>query len=89
MDGLKALRTGLAMKGGETIMDKVRTLEEQLLNVQTAIEKIELGAQSYQIGNRRLTRADLKTLYAREAALRSAIAAANGQNVSYARMDMT
>lgn len=57
--------------------------------MQDAIEKIEMGAQEYQIGNRRLTRADLKTLYSREAALRSAIAAQNGQNVSYARMDMS
>lgn len=68
---------------------KIKSLEEQLASVQDAIEKIEMGAQEYQIGNRRLTRADLKTLYAREAALRSAIAAQNGQNVSYARMDMS
>ncbi len=68
---------------------KIKSLEEQLASVQDAIEKIEMGAQEYQIGNRRLTRADLKTLYSREAALRSAIAAQNGQNVSYARMDMS
>lgn len=68
---------------------KIKSLEEQLASVQEAIEKIEMGAQEYQIGNRRLTRADLKTLYSREAALRSAIAAQNGQNVSYARMDMS
>ena len=78
------------MKGGETIVTyKIRTLEEQLASVQDAIEKIESGAQEYQIGGRKLTRADLATLYAREAALRSAIAAQNGKNVSYARMDMT
>ena len=57
---------------------KIKSLEEQLASVQDAIEKIEMGAQEYQIGNRRLTRADLKTLYSREAALRSAIAAQNG-----------
>jgi hypothetical protein len=68
---------------------RYKTLEEQLYTVQDAIEKIETGAQEYQIGNRKLTKADLQTLYAREASLRSAIAAQNGQNVSYARMDMT
>ncbi len=68
---------------------KIRTLEEQLASVQDAIEKIESGAQEYQIGGRKLTRADLATLYAREAALKSAIATQYGQNVSYARMDMT
>lgn len=47
---------------------------EQLLEVQTAISIIEGGAQSYTIGNRQLTRADLNTLYSREKWLRAMVA---------------
>lgn len=54
---------------------KTETLQEQLLRVQRAIAKIEGGAQSYQIGNRNITRADLKALYDRENQLKAAIAA--------------
>lgn len=49
------------------------TLMQQLVRVQRAIAVIESGAQEYQIGNRRLTKADLKTLYDREAYLKRAI----------------
>lgn len=57
------------------------TLAEQLASVQTAIAAIEGGAQSYSIGTggagaRSLTRADLKTLYARETDLKRQIARA-------------
>jgi len=55
----------------------VETLETQLERVQSAIAAIETGAQEYQIDNRRLTKADLATLYKREAALKSAIRTAN------------
>ena len=48
----------------------VKTYAQQLEDVQTAIAAIEGGAQSYSIGNRALSRADLKTLYAREQWLR-------------------
>ena len=43
-----------------------KTLSEQLTSVQTAIEKIESGAQSVSIDGVSVTRADLRTLYARE-----------------------
>lgn len=59
--------------GGET----VETLEIQLDRVQKAIAVIESGAQSYTIGNRSLTKADLKTLYNREEQLKNAIAGDN------------
>jgi len=42
---------------------------EQLENVQAAIEKIESGAQSYMMGDVRVTKSDLATLYKREANL--------------------
>ena len=38
--------------------------DDLLTQVNTAISKIFLGGQSYQIGSRKLTRADLKELYA-------------------------
>lgn len=44
--------------------------QTQLERVQTAIAKIENGAQSYQINGRSLTRADLGELYDREKWLR-------------------
>lgn len=44
----------------------VKTTLEQLESVQTAIEAIEGGAQSYGIGDKRLTKADLAMLYSRE-----------------------
>lgn len=46
---------------------------QQLRRVRIAISRIEDGAQGYTIGNRRLTRADLKTLYDRENALQNAL----------------
>lgn len=38
--------------------------EDLLTEVNTAISKILVGGQSYKIGSRQLTRADLKELYA-------------------------
>ena len=49
------------------------TIMQQLRRVRIAISRIEDGAQGYTIGNRRLTRADLKTLYDRENALQNAL----------------
>jgi len=51
------------------------TLASQLASVQAAITAIESGAQSASINGRQLTRADLKTLYDREASLLRRIAA--------------
>jgi hypothetical protein len=44
----------------------IKTYTEQLESVQTAIEKIEGGSQSYSIDNVNYSRADLDTLYKRE-----------------------
>jgi hypothetical protein len=49
----------------------IKTILEQLESVQAAIAIIEEGSQEYQIGGRRATRADLKTLYDREAQLKA------------------
>lgn len=57
---------------------EIEMLERQLRRVRIAIARIEEGAQEYTIGTRRLTRADLKTLYERENALQNAIADARG-----------
>ncbi|UTW68667.1 hypothetical protein KHA80_14315 [Anaerobacillus sp. HL2] len=40
-------------------------LEKQLSQINEAITAIEIGGQEYQIGSRRLKRADLKLLYER------------------------
>lgn len=45
------------------------TTAEQLASVQAAIAAIEGGAQSYEISGRKVTRADLATLYSREEVL--------------------
>ena len=49
------------------------TLAEQLASVQSAIEAIEAGAQSYTIAGRSYTRATLETLYRREERLQAKI----------------
>ncbi len=64
----------------------METLETQLERVQEAIAAIESGAQSYQISNRRITHADLATLYAREASLKSQIARAAGGDLCFAEL---
>ena len=62
------------------------TLETQLDRVQAAIAAIESGAQSYQIANRRITKADLATLYARESSLKSQIAREKGEDIYFAEL---
>ena len=47
-----------------------KTYQEQLENVQAAIEKIEDSGQAYSISGRSMSRADLPTLYERERWLR-------------------
>lgn len=63
----------------------IKTYEEQMEEVQTAIATIESGAQSYSIGNRSFTRADLGTLYDREKWLRKMATreAAGGLKIQY------
>lgn len=64
----------------------METLETQLTRVQEAIRAIEEGAQEYQIANRRLTKANLSTLYARENRLMAEIARRDGGDVLFAQM---
>ena len=47
------------------------TTAEQLQQVNNAIAAIEIGGQEYQIGNRKLRRADLSLLYARQKELQA------------------
>ena len=49
-----------------------------------AIAAIESGAQSYQIANRKVTKGDLATLYAREKSLKAEIARASGGDLYFA-----
>lgn len=64
----------------------METLETQLTRVQEAIAAIESGAQEYQIANRRLTKANLATLYARENTLKAEIARRDGGDLLFAQM---
>lgn len=52
--------------------------KEQLGVVNSAIYNILMGGQSYQIGSRRLTRADLALLYEMQRKLQAQIANQNG-----------
>ena len=62
------------------------SLETQLERVQMAIAAIESGAQSYQIANRKVTKGDLATLYAREKSLKAEIARASGGDLYFAEL---
>lgn len=64
----------------------METLETQLARVQEAIRAIEEGAQEYSIANRRITKANIATLYARENALKAEIARRDGGDVLFAQM---
>ena len=64
----------------------METLETQLEQVRAAIAEIEGGAQEYSIANRRITKANLATLYARENALKAEIARRDGGDVLFAQM---
>ena len=46
------------------------TTQEELQQVNNAIAAIEIGGQEYQIGSRRLKRADLSVLYKRQKELK-------------------
>lgn len=56
-------------------MEGFRNKQEQLEAVNDAIYKIMVGGQSYKIGSRQLTRADLSELRKMQAQLRAEIAA--------------
>ena len=67
-------------------MDEVEILKTQLDNVRAAIMAIETGAQDYQIANRRITKADLATLYQRETSLKTQIAQLTGGDLFFAEL---
>lgn len=50
-----------------------KTYQEQLESVQAAIQELETRGQSVDVNGRRLTRADLETLYKREQHLRTMV----------------
>lgn len=56
------------------------TLDEQLKQINEAITAIEIGGQEYQIGSRRLKRADLSLLYKRQRELQAQIKYENNQS---------
>lgn len=48
----------------------MKSIEQRITEIETAIEKIEGGAQSYSIGGRTVTRGNLPSMYAECRALR-------------------
>ncbi len=67
-------------------MEELEILKAQLENVRAAIVAIETGAQEYQIANRRLSKADLATLYKRETSLKTQIAQLTGNDLYFAEL---
>ena len=62
-------------------MSESSTLQERLTEVNAAITKVLAGGQSYKIGSRQLTRADLNTLRAMKKELEAEIAAETNSNL--------
>lgn len=62
-------------------MGETTTVQERLNQVNTAISTILAGGQSYKIGSRSLTRADLNTLRAMQKELEAELAAENNSNL--------
>ncbi len=58
-------------------MGKDLTAEQRLIEVNNAISNILVGGQSYKIGSRSLTRADLDTLLAMQRDLQAQLANQN------------
>lgn len=69
-----------------TNLEEIEVLKGQLDNVRAAIMAIETGAQDYQIANRRITKADLATLYKRETSLKKQIAQLSGNDLYFAEL---
>ena len=67
-------------------MEELEILRRQLANVRETIAAIEGGAQEYQIANRRISKADLATLYKREAELKASIARLEDGGVYFAEL---
>ena len=58
-------------------MAEIKTAQEELIEVQTALSNAALGGQSYTIGSRKLTRVEYSALVARQKELQAQIAAEN------------
>lgn len=56
-------------------MAELKTAAEELAEVEQALSSVTLGGQSYQIGSRKLTRADYSALLARKKELQAELAA--------------
>lgn len=56
-------------------MANIKTAAEELEEVQAAISAVTMGGQSYQLGSRRLTRAEYSMLLARQKELQAQLAA--------------
>lgn len=56
-------------------MSDLKSAAEELLEVQTALSRIALGGQSYQMGSRKMTRAEYSALIARQKELQAQVAA--------------
>lgn len=61
-------------------MANIKTAAQELEEVQQAISKVTLGGQSYQMGSRKLTRAEYSALVARQKELQAQVAAEQGNS---------
>lgn len=66
--------------------EKLAKAKKELAEIDTAISTILSGAQSYKIGTRSLTRADLATLYKRKDTLEDLVAALSGGSGRFRRV---
>ena len=66
--------------------EKLVNAKAELLQINTAITMILGGAQSYTIGSRSITRAELATLYKRKDMLDDLIAALSGGSGRFRRV---
>lgn len=64
----------------------IKTYSAQLEEVQTAITAILTGSQSYSMGGRSLTRADLRTLYDQEKRLLMLVARESSAGISISQI---
>lgn len=62
-------------------------MRDRLNSIENAIDAIENGAQEYQIGTRRVKRADLKTLYEERRRLRAELNSSEGCSTKVAVFD--
>ncbi len=61
-------------------MIEVKTVRQELEEIEKALTGVTLGGQSYTIGSRKLTRADYSALLARKKELQAELAAGDGSS---------